>query len=161
MRSLPQHTVYMKTLQRHAVCFANWDTRCRETGIVGGEQITIYNYTEDYSMRTADYSALSSVNEDGSLTFTDAEDIRDIMESAILNRNSTLYEEMGYNISVVTERTVAGKKQGIIILYVQERHGPRLYGRRHSKGVAEEIEKNRPVKVVKNMQGCYIIVLLL
>ena len=31
-------------------------------------------------MRTADYSALSSVNEDGSLTFTDAEDIRDIME---------------------------------------------------------------------------------
>ena len=105
------------------------------------EQITIYNYTEDYSMRTADYSALSSVNEDGSLTFTDAEDIRDIMESAILNRNSTLYEEMGYNISVVTERTVAGKNKESSYYTFRKGMVPDCVTEAFER-VAEEIEKS-------------------
>lgn len=105
------------------------------------EQITIYNYTEDYSMRTADYSALSSVNEDGSLTFTDAEDIREIMESAILNRNSTLYEEMGYNISVVTERTVAGKNKESSYYTFRKDMVPDCVTKAFER-VAEEIEKS-------------------
>ena len=92
-------------------------------------------------MRTADYSALSSVNEDGSLTFTDAEDIREIMESAILNRNSTLYEEMGYNISVVTERTVAGKNKESSYYTFRKDMVPDCVTKAFER-VAEEIEKS-------------------
>ncbi|MCH1982875.1 DUF6449 domain-containing protein [Ruminococcus sp. OA3] len=69
------------------------------------DQITIYNYTEDYSMDTADYSSIAMVNEDGSVTFTETNDIQEILDNSIINRNSSLYEEMGYNISMVMERT--------------------------------------------------------
>ena len=84
-------------------------------------EVTVYNYTEDYSQQAEDYSGITMVNEDGSVTFSDPKHVSEIMENIILDRNSSFYGESGYNIGVTMKQ--ASKNGGLQISYYTFKRG--------------------------------------